>query len=245
MKDHYIICGAGQTSVSLIDQFERSHAEFVIIEKDLDRYEELLQAGMQVIHGDATDEDVLLKAGIQNAKGLVSTLGSDAENVFTVLTAREMNKRLQIVARAIESSATQKLKKAGADSTINPNELGGNRMAVLMLRPQIISFLDAITRIGEDTLDLGEIAVSHDSPLAGKKLHEARIPEKTGLIVLATKENTGVTTYNPSSNTVLHEGLSMLVLGRQEQIAKLQQMATATAERERVTLTESLLLKPL
>lgn len=226
MKDHYIICGAGQTSVSLIEQFTRSHADFVIIEKNAERYEELLNSGYATIHGDATDEDVLLEAGIKEAKGLVSTLGSDAENVFTVLTARGMNKNMQIVARAIEGSASQKLRKAGADSTINPNELGGNRMAVLMLRPQIISFLDAITRIGEDTLDLGEIEVTKESPLAGKKLLEAKIPEKTGLIVLAIKERNGTSTYNPSSNTVLHEGLSMLVLGRQEQILSLQRMAS-------------------
>ena len=225
MKNHYIICGAGQTSVSLIEQFTRSNVDFIIIEKNVQRYEELLNQGYHVLHGDATDEEVLEKAGISRANGLVSALGSDAENVFTVLTAREMNKDMQIVAKAIESSAPQKLKKAGADSTINPNELGGNRMAVLMLRPQIIAFLDAITKIGEQTLDLGEIAVHETSPLAGKMLKEASIPEKTGLIVLATKDGDGKTIYNPSSSTVLHEGLSMLVLGRQEQIADLQQMA--------------------
>lgn len=225
MKNHYIICGAGQTSVSLIEQFKRSNAEFVIIEKEFSRYEELLEDGYTVIHGDATDEDILLQAGIQEAKGLVSTLGSDAENVFTVLTAREMNRSLQIVARAIETTSSKKLKKAGADSTINPNELGGNRMAVLMLRPQIISFLDAITRIDEDTLDLGEIVVAGTSPLAGKNLREAKIPEKTGLIILAIQEDDGSTVYNPSSSTVLHEGIGMLVLGRQEQILKLQSIA--------------------
>jgi len=225
MKDHYIICGAGQTSVSLIEQFTRSQAQFVIIERDSNRYEELLEQGYHVIHGDATDEEILSEAGIEKAKGLVSALGSDAENVFTVLTAREMNPNMQIVARAIDTTASQKLMKAGADNTINPNELGGNRMAVLMLRPQIISFLDAITKIGEQTLDLGEIEVTARSPLAGKMLRDAKIPEKTGLIVLATKENDGNTIYNPSSSTVLHEGLSMLVLGRQEQITELQRMA--------------------
>jgi voltage-gated potassium channel len=229
MKNHYIICGAGQTSVSLIEQFMRSSVDFIIIEKDFQRYEELLNQGYHVLHGDATDEEILEKAGIRQANGLVSALGSDAENVFTVLTAREMNKHMQIVAKAIESSASQKLKKAGADSTINPNELGGNRMAVLMLRPQIIAFLDAITKIGEQTLDLGEIAVHETSALAGKMLKEARIPEKTGLIVLATKDRDGETIYNPSSSTVLHEGLSMLVLGSQEQIADLQQMAQGSS----------------
>jgi voltage-gated potassium channel len=178
-----------------------------------------------VIHGDATVEDTLLAAGIQEAKGLVSSLGSDAENVFTVLTAREMNRDIQIVAKAIEASAAKKLLKAGANNTINPNELGGNRMAVLMLRPQIVSFLDAITRVGTERLDLGEIEVPEGSNLAGKKLREAKIPEKTGLIVLAIKETDGSTTYNPSSNTILHPGLSMLVLGRQEQITALEQMA--------------------
>jgi voltage-gated potassium channel len=226
MKNHYIVCGAGQTSVSLIEQFNRSKVEFVIIEKDHDRYEELLNQGFYVILGDATDEQTLLKAGIKEASGLVSTLGSDAENVFTVLTAREINKQMQIVAKAKETSASQKLRKAGANSTINPNELGGHRIAVLMLRPQVISFLDAVTRIGEQTLDLGEIEVPENSLLAGKRLMEARIPEITGLIVLAIKESDGSTTYNPSSSTILHTGLSMLVLGRQEQITALQKMTS-------------------
>ncbi|MCF7941516.1 MAG: potassium channel protein [Spirochaetia bacterium] len=225
MKDHYIICGAGQTSVSLIDQFTRSHAEFVIIEENQQRCDELLNQGFTVIHGDATVEDTLLQARIESAKGLVSCLDTDAENVFTVLTARGMNSTMQIVSKAIEATAPQKLLKAGANNTISPNELGGNRMAFLMLRPQVISFLDTITRIGEDTLDLGEIEVTENSPLAGKLLKDAKIPEKTGLIVLAVKGKEGKSTFNPSSNTVLYPGVHMLVLGCQDQITKLQHMA--------------------
>lgn len=225
MKDHYIICGAGQTSVSLIDQFNRSHAKFVIIEENQQRCEELLDQGYTVIHGDATVEDTLVQAQIETAKGLISCLDTDAENVFTVLTARGMNSTMKIVSKTIESTSPQKLLKAGADNTISPNELGGNRMAFLMLRPQVISFLDTITRIGDDTLDLGEIEVTEHSPLAGKLLKDAKIPEKTGLIVLAVKGSEGTSTFNPSSNTVLYPGVRMLVLGCQDQITKLQLMA--------------------
>ncbi|MGM0432770.1 MAG: potassium channel family protein [Spirochaetota bacterium] len=225
LKDHYIICGAGQTSVSLIEQFDHSGVEYVIIEEDPDRCEELQQQDCTVVRGDATNEEVLERAGIMQAKGLAACLDSDSENVFTVLTARGMNSTLQIVARAKDASTPRKLLKAGANSTISPNELGGNRMAFMLLRPQVISFLDTLTRMGDDTLDLGEIQIKKGSPLEGKSLQEARIPEKTGLMVLAVKDENGSTRFNPKSTEVLTRQLSMLVLGKQEQITSLQRMA--------------------
>ena len=130
------------------------------------------------MHGDASQEYILEKAGIQFAKGLISSISSDAENVYTVLTARQMNKDVYIVSKAINKHADEKLKKAGANNTISPNEIGGTRMASLMLRPTVISFLDIITRAGEVILDLEDVVICKNSSLIDKNLKEAKIPEK-------------------------------------------------------------------
>ncbi len=184
------------------------------------------------MHGDASQEYILEKAGIQFAKGLISSISSDAENVYTVLTARQMNKDVYIVSKAINKHADEKLKKAGANNTISPNEIRGTRMASLMLRPTVISFLDIITRAGEVILDLEDVVICKNSSLIDKNLKEAKIPEKTGLIVLSIKKQ-GVEklSFNPSSDEILKEGDTMVVLGREDQVNELKQIANDTGER--------------
>lgn len=226
LKNHYIICGAGETGYTAIKSFLNSKLDFVVIEKNTVRAEELKREGILTVLGDATNEDALNIAKIKNAKGLISTLSTDADNVFTVLTAKQMNKKIYIVSKAIEKNAHTKLLKAGADKTISPNEIGGQRMAALMIRPSVISFLDVITQAGEVTLDLEEVIISSESKLAGLMLREAKIPEQTGLIVLAL-ESPGdpKIRFNPQSNEVLKGEDTMVVLGTQSQIEKLKKIA--------------------
>ena len=232
LKHHYIICGAGETGQNAIKQFKRSKVDFIVVDKDETKVHDLMEDGIYSIHGDATQDFILEKAGIRNAKGLISSLSSDAENVYTVLTARQMNKDLYIVSRAIDKGAAGKLKKAGANNTISPNEIGGTRMASLMLRPNVISFLDVITRAGDVILDLEEVVIFPNSSLIDKSLREAKIPQQTGLIVLAIKEsNTVLLSLNPSSDEVLKVGDSMIVLGREEQVTLLREIAKDTGER--------------
>ncbi|HZK09921.1 MAG TPA: potassium channel family protein, partial [Clostridia bacterium] len=159
LKDHYIICGAGETGINAIKQFQKSDIDFIVIEKNEEKIEALVEDDIFVIQGDSTDEAILEKARITFAKGLISTLPNDADNVYTVLTARSKNSELYIVSRAIEKNADQKLKRAGANNTISPNEIGGNRMAALILRPTVISFLDIMTHVGEVVLDLENVTV--------------------------------------------------------------------------------------
>ena len=150
----------------------------------------------------------------------------DAENVYTVLTARQMNDEMYIVSRAINKNATGKLKKAGADNTISPNEIGGSRMASLMIRPNVMSFLDVVTRAGDVILDLEEVKIHRNSELIDKKLKDSQIPQKTGLIVLALKEKgSDEMIFNPSSDEILSEGVAMIVLGKGEQVDELRKMA--------------------
>ncbi|NCB50439.1 MAG: potassium channel protein [Clostridia bacterium] len=225
LKDHYIVCGAGDVSRTVINCFRGNSVNFVVIEENEKWVAELAQQGILTILGSAEKEEVLERAGIKKAKGIVCGLSTDAENVFTVLTARQMNKDINIVSKAIEQSAHSKLLKAGADKTISPNEIGGQRIASLIIRPAVISFLDVITRAGDVTLDLEEVVISPQSRLAGMKLLEAKIPEQTGLIILALKRKGEENfKFNPSSNEILNIGDTMVVLGTNEQADLLNAM---------------------
>lgn len=222
LTDHYIVCGAGAVDQTVIKSFQEHAAPFVVIEENEKRVEDLQAVGIQAIAGDATNEDVLQKAGIMSARGIVCTLSTDAENVFTVLTARQMHDDIYIVSKAIEQSAHRKLLKAGANKTISPNEIGGQRIAAHMVRPAVISFLDMITRSGDIAMELEEVLIQEGSALAGKKLQEAKIPEHTGLIVLALKKKDSTEfKFNPSSRETLEAGDTMVVLGTKEQVIRL------------------------
>ncbi len=170
LENHYIICGAGETGLNAIKQFQKTNSNFVVIEKSEEKIKELIEDNILVIHGDSTNDDILIKARVSKAKGLISALPYDADNVYTVLTARSKNENLYIVSRAIEKNADEKLKRAGADNTISPNEIGGSRMAALLLRPTVISFLDIITHAGDRVLDLEDVIVEKNSSIDGKNL---------------------------------------------------------------------------
>lgn len=232
IKDHYIICGAGETGETIIERFVNSKVDFVVIDNDTKRVETLTEKSILAISGDASDEEILVEAGIKRAKGLISALSSDAENVYVVLTARYLNKDLHIVSRAIEKHSDEKLLKAGANNTISRNEIEGRRMATMMLNPSIISFLDIITHVGDYSLDLDEVIVNEDSEMVGKSLKEIRIPERTGLIVLAIKNIlTKNMSFNPGSDEIIKIDDSLVVLGKEEQIKLLKDIAKDKGDR--------------
>lgn len=200
--------------------------DFVVIENDEAIVKELLDEGIPTIFGDASHEETLDKARIKTARGLIASLSKDSDNVFTVLTARELNPDLYIVSRAIDKNSHLKLKRAGANNTISPNEIGGSRMAALMLRPSVISFLDIITHAGDVVLDLEDVVICKNSPIMDKSLKDVKIPEKTGLIVLAIrKTGSEKLQFNPHSDEVLQLGDTMIVLGKQDQVNELRKLA--------------------
>ena len=225
LKDHYIICGAGQTGHYIVNQFKKRSVPYVVIESDPAKVEQVIEQGGLAVVGDATLEEDLIKVGIERAKGLLCCLASDADNVFTVLTAREIKPDLLIVSRAIDDKADLKLLKAGADKIVSPNEIGGVRMASLVLRPAVVSFLDVITHAGRVTIDLEEIIVIKESKINGMTLSAARIPERTGLIVMAVKRTDGETIINPGPDFILVENDALIVMGQEEQVKKLEKLA--------------------
>lgn len=226
MKNHIIIAGGSESTEAMFKRFQHSKKDYVVIEKDKAKIESFMNREIPALLGDATSEEVLLRAGIERASGFISTLHTDADNIVAVLTARYLNKDLYIVSRAIEKNSRDKLLKAGADNTVSSNEIGGSRMAALVLRPTIISFLDTITRAGEVELDLEDIMLGPGSGMCNQSLKQIQIPQKIGLTVLATKKgNSKDIEFNPNPNEELREGDSLIVLGTPEQILKLRELA--------------------
>ena len=176
------------------------------------------------MRGDATDEDILEKAKIKKAKGLIVTFSSDADNLFVVTSAKALNPNLKIISRATREETQRKLAIAGADAVILPSLTCALRMVALAIRPHVVSFLDILTGAGELTLNLDEVQIPLDSKLAGKTLGEANIPRETGLIVIAIKKKgTDQFQFNPLSTEKINPGDILIVLGNQNQVAKLEE----------------------
>lgn len=227
LENHYIICGYGQTGQIVVEELQRGNHPFLVIDHDPDSINLLEQRRILYLEGDATQEEILMKAGIQKAKGLVSALTKDAENLFVVLTARDLNSDLTIVAKAIHHNSHNKLKRAGATNTASPTEIGGHRIASMLIRPAVIAFLDTLTRAGEIELDLEDVVIEPGSELCGLLLRDAQIPQKTGLIILAIEQEDKEMIFNPRSDTILDPGDHLFALGRPEQIDQLREIASS------------------
>lgn len=225
LNDHYIICGSGELAEVIIKKFIDENLDFVVItdkREDLDDYS---HHNILVVEGQSTEESVLLHAGIEKAKGLVATMETEVDNIVTVLTARNLNNKIYIISNAITKSGNEKLLKVGANKTLSAIEISGNRMASLMIKPNIISFLDVVTRVGDVELDLEEVIVKKGSYLENKTLIEAEIPRKTGLTVLAIKKiEDEKMLFNPPIDYTFKIGDVLIILGREEQVDKLRNL---------------------
>lgn len=225
LKDHYIICGSGELAEVIINKFINEKLDFVVITDKHEDLENFSHHDILVVEGQSTEESVLEHAGIERAKGLVTTLDVEVDNIVTVLTARNLNKEIYIIANSITKSGREKLLKVGANKTLSVNEISGKRMASLMIKPNIISFLDVVTRVGDIELDLEEVIVKKGSYLENKNLIEAQIPNKTGLTVLAIKKiEDGKFLFNPPVNYTFKIGDVLIVLGKEEQVDKLRNL---------------------
>ena len=225
LNNHYIICGSGEMAEVIIDKFVEESLDFVVItnkHKDLDEYS---HDNILVIEGQSTEESVLEHAGIDKAKGLIATLDDEVDNIVTVLTARNLNSEIYIIANALSKSGSKKLMKVGANKTLSAIEISGNRMASLMIKPNIISFLDVVTRIGDVELDLEEVIIKSGSYLENTSLLDAQIPNKTGLIVLAIKKHEDKQMiFNPPIDYTFKTGDVLIVLGKENQVKKLRDL---------------------
>lgn len=225
LDEHYIICGSGELADVIIDKFIKEGLDFLVITDERADLDDYSHHDILVIEGQATEEEVLEKAGISRAKGLIAALPSEVDNIVTVLTARNLNKDIYIIANSTSKSGSQKLMKVGANKTMSAVEISGKRIASLMIKPNIISFLDVVTKVGDVEMDLEEVIVKKGSYLENKDLIAAQIPNKTGLIVLAIKRNKDKKMlFNPPGNYTFETNDVLIVLGREDQVEKLRNL---------------------
>ena len=232
LKNHTIVCGLGRTGQAAIKELWKEKVPFVVIEKDERRIEEAKERypNLIYIHGDATQDETLLKAGIKSASNLIVATADDADNLFITLSAKNLNPRIRIVTRANREENVIKLKRAGATEVILPNVIGGLRMASLAIRPSVVSFLDIVTHHGEIDLRLEEVRVPKGSPFHGKLLKDLDIPRKTGVIVIGVRREDGSFILNPTSTTMVLEGDSLIIIGTKDQAEKLKRLVSGENE---------------
>ncbi|MCL5291857.1 MAG: potassium channel protein [Actinobacteria bacterium] len=224
LENHYIICGYGRVGEQIAKEFREAKVPFVVIEQNPERVSVLQALGILHVEGDASDDHVLMAAGVRIAKGLVAAVDTDAENVFVTLSARVLNPNLRIVSRAVMAEAEEKLTRAGADRVVSTILIGARRMAQLMVHPEISDYLELISHTAAGEYRLEEFTVGRDSPLAGKELQESDVRGKTGALVMAVRTEDGRLNANPPPDTLLHEGDRLIVLGTGDQLKALRDM---------------------
>lgn len=232
LRDHFIICGAGRVGAHLIRSLKGVDDNFLVIEHDQQKAEALTDAGIAVLIRDATIEESLVEAGVEYARGLASCLPDDADNVYVVLTARDLNPKIHIVARAAEEAAESKLIRAGANRVVAPTIIGGHRMAMALTKPAVGDFLDSVTA---NHLELGfeQLEVESVSSLVQRKLSETVIRSELNIVVVSIRRSTGQIIFNPDGETKIEAGDMLIAIGNAESLAKLNALAHGRARAER------------
>jgi len=223
LKSHVIICGYGKVGREVRGELAESGTPFVIVEKEDPVARELEREGIPFIQGDATLEEILLKAGIARSRALVTALDNDADNVYVCLTARSLRPDLIIVARAADDRAIKNLSQAGATRVISPAVLGGMQMAQAILRPAVVDFILLATRSGSLELQMEELRLKAPSPLIGKTLKDSELRSKYKIIAVAILKAGGATIYNPDPGAPLDDGDTLIVLGPTDSLNALAQ----------------------
>ncbi|HKB09344.1 MAG TPA: potassium channel protein [Vicinamibacterales bacterium] len=222
IREHFIICGYGRIGSIVAEQFRRQHVPHVIVERDPERAQVALEHGALTVEADASAEDVLKKVGVERARGLVAVVGTDAENVYTVLSARVLRPDLFIVSRAETEDATQKLRRAGANRVISPYQIGGLRIAQTALRPAVVDFVEFATSAANIELAMEEITVRAGSPFANLSVVDANLRQRYGVIIVAIQRTDRRMDFNPAPETRIESGDKLVVLGRPDSLKKLE-----------------------
>ncbi len=222
MKDHYIVCGYGRIGRVLCRNLKRKPLDLVVVEKDPELISLMDADGVLYISGDASNEENLLKAGIKRAKGLIAALASDADNVFLVLTARQLDPDLIIIARASQEESKSKLRAAGANIVESPYDMGAASMAHRIIRPTVTSFLDLAFAYKRKDIQMEEIPVSASSDLVNVMLKDTGIRQKYNLIIIAIKKPDKGMLFNPSFEAVIEVGDTVIAVGEEINLQKLE-----------------------
>jgi len=222
ITNHFILCGYGRIGSIIAAELHQQGVPMAVVERNADRVREAAARGWLALEADASREEVLAKAGIHRARGLIAAVGTDAENVFTVLTARVMRPDLFIIARVESDDAEHKLRRAGADRVISPYQIGATHMVQTARRPAVVDFVQLATSSERLDLSMEQVHIKEDSALADRSLVDSGIRQKFGVIVVGIRRAGGAMEFNPPPEAVMHPGDELVVLGRTESVKALE-----------------------
>jgi voltage-gated potassium channel len=225
LKDHFIVCGSGRIGSVIADELRRQGVPFIVIERDPSRVKEILERGDMAVEADASREEVLKRVGIDRARGLIAAVGTDAENVYTVLSARVLRPDLFIIGRADSEDAERKLLRAGANRVVSPYQIGARQLAQTALRPAVFDFVQLATSAESLELAMEQILISDRSELAGRSILDANLRQRFSVIVVGIQRRGGRMEFNPAPDAVMQDGDQLIVLGRPEQFKALESAA--------------------
>lgn len=230
MDRHYIVCGHGRMGRILCEELVQEKVPFVVVENDPEEIETMLEKGYKVVEGDATEDDVLKKAGLERARGLVAVVSSNESNLYISLSSREIcrgtNPDLYILSRATGRQAAQKIYRAGADRVISPYVIGGMRFVQALLRPSVYDFVDVATQSGGLDLMFEEVAIGPDAHLDQVAIRDSNIRGDYNVIIIAIKKPSGEMVFNPGPDAVLENDDVLITLGEKDQLDRLQSSLT-------------------
>jgi len=226
LKNHYIVCGFGRVGRGAAAELLHSGVPFVVVDSNPDRAEMAMTAGMLAVAADSTRDETLRQLGIERARGLVAALSTDADNLFVLLSAKGLNPKIYVAARAAEEGAEEKMRRAGADAVFAPYSITGHRLAQSLLRPHVLQFLDFTTKdIGMD-VSIEQVRVSEHSEVVSKTIKEMQISRDLGVIVMAIRKSDGKMIFNPPADTAVHGGDYLIVMGQVQNLRTLESLAT-------------------
>jgi voltage-gated potassium channel len=227
ITDHFILCGYGRIGSIIAAELHQQGVPLVVIERDPDRVRQAIDRGWLAVEADASREEVLAQAGIHRARGLIAAVGTDAENVFTVLTARVMRPDVFIIARVESDDAEHKLRRAGADRVISPYQIGATHMVQTALRPAVVDFVQLATSSERLDLSMEQVHIKDDSALANRSIVDAGIRQKFGVIIVGIKRAGGTMEFNPAPEAIMRAGDELVVLGTTESVKALEKGVVA------------------
>jgi len=220
MGNHYIVCGCGKIGKLICKELAREGVEFVVVDNNSEVIQDIEDNEFAYINGSAAEDKTLLAAGIKRAKGVVCALPTDADNLYVVLAARELNPEIYILSRFEDNASERRLMNAGADRTISPYRVGGMRMSQAILRPAMLDFIEITTRKESLALRMEGLDVCKESPVVGKNLEDSGLRKEYGLIVVAVEKTSGKMVFNPMSSYVIETGDKLIALGEEENLIK-------------------------
>lgn len=219
LNNHYIICGCGRIGYLICKELSEEKINFVVIDNNPDIIQRIEDEGFIYYKGDSTQDKTLIATGIKRAKGIVCALPTDAENLYVILTAKELNPNIYILSRSEEIESEHRLLRAGADRVMSPHTLGGMRMAMAITKPAMLDFIEITTRRQNLELRMEELAICEGSPFIGKSLEESEIRHRYGLIIVAVKKDTGQMIFNPLADYVISNGDKLIALGEDKNVS--------------------------